>query len=76
MHTSELQQSLDKAIRGLQDGTMDAKTAKKIARAAGAEIKRWTAQIEHAKQTNTVAVIPELNMDFDCRGKVPRWIWH
>jgi hypothetical protein len=76
MHTNEIRQSLDNVVRGLEDRTMDLKTAATITRAAGAEIKRWTAQIAHAKQTNTVAVIPELQMDFDCRGKVPRWIRH
>jgi hypothetical protein len=72
----EMHHILDKAIREVEAGTMDTKTANRIVRSTGAEIRRWTVQIEHAKQTNTVAVIPELNMDFDCRGKVPRWIWH
>jgi hypothetical protein len=60
MHTSELQQSLNNVIRGLEDGTMDVKTAAKITRAAGAELKRWTALMKTARQTNTVAVIAEL----------------
>jgi predicted ATPase len=60
MHTSELQQSLNNVIRGLEDGTMDVKTAAEITRAAGVEIKRWTALMKTARQTNTVAGIAEL----------------
>ena len=60
MHTSEISQSLDKAIRGLEAGTMDVKTAAKITRAAGAEIKRWNALMKTARLHNKVASIAEL----------------
>jgi hypothetical protein len=60
VHIGELQQSLCNAMNGLRAGTMDAKTANKISRAAGAEISRWRALMKTARQHNKVASIAEL----------------